>query len=46
MGEQALSDAEGYEFKKMQVSGELTTDDLAGVPMIFFNVEADALTIS
>lgn len=41
MGEQALSDAEGYEFKRMQVSGELTADDLGGVPMIFFNVESD-----
>jgi hypothetical protein len=41
MGEPALTDAEGYEFKKMQVSGELTADDLAGVPMNFFNVETD-----
>lgn len=41
MGEQALTDAEGYEFKQMQVSSELAADDLAGVPMLFFNVEAD-----
>jgi hypothetical protein len=41
MGEQALTDAEGYEFKKMQVSGELASDDLPGVPMNFFNVESD-----
>lgn len=41
MGELALTDAEGYEFKRMQVAGELGTDDLSGVPMMFFNVEAD-----
>lgn len=41
MGEQVLTDAEGYEFKRMQVSSELTADDLAGVPILFFNVEAD-----
>jgi transcriptional regulator with XRE-family HTH domain len=41
MGEQALADVEGYEFKRMQVSGELATDHLSGIPMIFFNVEAD-----
>ena len=41
MGEQALADAEGYEFKRIQVSGELTADDLGGVPMMFFNVESD-----
>ncbi len=41
LGEQALSDAEGYEFKKIQVSGELAVDDLSGVPMFFFNVESD-----
>jgi transcriptional regulator with XRE-family HTH domain len=41
MGEQALTDAEGYEFKRMQVSSELAADDLAGVPMLFFNVEVD-----
>jgi transcriptional regulator with XRE-family HTH domain len=41
MGELALTDAEGYEFKRMQVSGELATDDLSGVPMMFFNVESD-----
>jgi transcriptional regulator with XRE-family HTH domain len=40
-GELALMDAEGYEFKRMQVAGELTADDLAGVPMMFFNVESD-----
>ncbi|MGD9656551.1 MAG: helix-turn-helix domain-containing protein, partial [Methylocystis sp.] len=41
MGEQALTDAEGYEFKRMQVSSELSAEDLAGVPMLFYNVEAD-----
>jgi transcriptional regulator with XRE-family HTH domain len=40
-GEAALTDAEGYEFKRIQVSGELNADGLAGVPMVFFNVEAD-----
>jgi hypothetical protein len=46
MGEQALSDSEGYEFKRLQVSGELAVDDLRGVPMIFFNVESDELRAS
>ncbi|WP_306222523.1 helix-turn-helix domain-containing protein [Bosea beijingensis] len=41
MGEQALTDSEGYAFKSLQVTGELASDDLAGVPMLFFNVEAD-----
>jgi transcriptional regulator with XRE-family HTH domain len=41
MGEHALTDAEGYEFKGMQVSGELAVDDMAGIPMLFYNVEVD-----
>jgi hypothetical protein len=41
MGELVLSGAEGYEFKRMQVAGELSADDLSGVPMMFFNVESD-----
>jgi transcriptional regulator with XRE-family HTH domain len=41
IGEQALTDAEGYEFKRMQVASELSAEDLAGVPMLFYNVEAD-----
>ena len=41
MGEQVQNDTEGYEFKQMQVTSELAADDLAGVPMIFYNVEAD-----
>ena len=41
LGEQALTDEEGYEFKRMQVSSELSAEDLAGVPMFFCNVEAD-----
>lgn len=41
MGEQAVTDAEGYEFKGMQVSSELSAEDLAGVPLFFFNVESD-----
>jgi aquaporin Z len=31
--------AEGYEFKRMQVSSELSAEDLAGVLMLFYNVE-------
>ena len=41
MGEQALTDAEGYEYKRMHVSSELAAENLAGVPMLFYNVEAD-----
>ena len=41
MGEQALTDAEGYEFKRMQVAAELSAEDLVGVPMVFYNVDAD-----
>lgn len=41
MGEHALTDAEGYAFKGMQVSGELAADDMAGIPMLFYNVEVD-----
>lgn len=40
-GETALDDAEGYSFKQMQVENELAADDLAGVPMLFFNVQSD-----
>ncbi|MBX5248779.1 MULTISPECIES: helix-turn-helix domain-containing protein [unclassified Rhizobium] len=40
-GENALTDDEGYEFKGMQVSGELLADDMGGVPVLFFNVESD-----
>ena len=40
-GEQALTDAEGYGFKGMQIESELTAADLAGIPMLFFNVESD-----
>lgn len=40
-GEPALTDAEGYEFKRIQVESELSTDGLSSVPMIFFNVESD-----
>ena len=41
MGEQALTDVEGYEFKRMQIEAELQAEDLAGVPMIFYNVVSD-----
>ena len=41
MGDSALSDDEGYEFKRMQVEGEFHADDMPGVPVLFFNVEAD-----
>jgi len=40
-GEQALMDAEGYAFKGLHVAGELALDELAGVPMLFFNVQSD-----
>lgn len=41
MGEQALADAEGYEFKRVQVTSELAAEQLSDVPMLFFNIEAD-----
>lgn len=41
MGDQALSDEEGYEFKRMQVAAELNADEMAGVSVLFFNVESD-----
>jgi transcriptional regulator with XRE-family HTH domain len=41
MGDHALTDAEGYTFKGLQVSGELASEDLGGIPMLFFNVESD-----
>jgi len=44
MGDQALTDEEGYEFKKEQVAGELDAKDMSGVPMLFFNVEMDKAT--
>jgi len=40
-GELVIEDAEGYAFKQMQVENELAAEDLAGVPMIFFNVQSD-----
>ena len=40
-GESALNDDEGYEFKRMQVEGELQASDMPGVPLFFFNVEGD-----
>lgn len=41
LGDPALGDEEGYEFKKMQVEGELHAKDVPGIPPLFFNVEAD-----
>lgn len=41
VGERVVDDAEGYAFKQMQVDNELAAEDLAGVPMIFFNVQSD-----
>ena len=35
MGDQALTDAEGYEFKRMHVSSELAAESAAGVPIFF-----------
>lgn len=42
MGDQALSDEEGYEFKRMQVAAELDAEEMSGVSVLFFNVESDA----
>jgi hypothetical protein len=41
MGDQALTDEEGYEFKRMQVAAELNAEQMAGVAVLFFNVESD-----
>ncbi len=41
MGDQALSDEEGYEFKRMQVAAELNAEEMGGVSVLFFNVESD-----
>lgn len=41
LGDQALSDEEGCEFKRMQVAGVLDADKMSGVPVLFFNVEID-----
>lgn len=41
VGDLAVTDAEGYELKRLHVAGELSADDLAGVPIMFFNVESD-----
>ncbi len=40
-GDVAMDDAEGYAFKQMQVENELAAEDLAGVPMVFYNVQSD-----
>ncbi len=40
-GEPALSDEEGYEFKRMQVEGELHAENMPGIPLLFLNVEVD-----
>jgi hypothetical protein len=45
-GEEAISDMEGYAFKEMQVAAELTANKLAGVPMMFFNVESDDASVA
>ena len=41
MGDPAFSDEEGYEFKRMQVEGELHAEDMPGIPLLFLNVEVD-----
>ncbi len=41
MGDQAMSDEEGYEFKRMQVASVLDAEEMAGVSVLFFNVESD-----
>lgn len=45
-GEEAQTDAEGYDIKREQVVADLAADGLSDIPMIFFNVavdEADAI---
>lgn len=44
MGDQALTDEEGYEFKRMQIAGELDAEEMSGVSILFFNVEMDKAT--
>lgn len=41
MGDQALTDEEGYEFKRLQVAAELDAEEMSGVAVLFFNVESD-----
>ena len=41
LGDPALSNEEGYEFKKMQVEDDLRAEDVPGILPLFFNVEAD-----
>lgn len=41
MGDQALTDDEGYEFKRLQVAAELDAEEMSGVAVLFFNVESD-----
>jgi len=40
-GDVAVDDAEAYAFKQMHVENVLATEDLAGVPIAFFNVQSD-----
>lgn len=40
-GEPAFTDEEGYEFKRMQVEGELAADEMPDVPVFLLNVEGD-----
>ncbi len=40
-GDQALSDDEGYDFKRMQVVAELDAEKMSGVDVLFFNVESE-----
>ena len=37
----AMTDEEGYSFKQMQVESELASDNLAGIPVLFFNAQSD-----
>ena len=41
VGDLARSDEEGHVFKRMQVEAEFYTEDMSGVPTLFFNVETD-----
>ena len=43
-GDQALTDEEGYEFKRIQVVEYLDAEDMLGVSVLFFNVEMNKAT--
>ncbi len=40
-GDEAASDAEGYELKEAQVTAKLTAEGVKALPVLFFNVISD-----